>query len=45
VLLVSPSLRQSRELFAKVIGFLKELEPVEQPARTWRGGLCSLLPW
>jgi hypothetical protein len=30
VLLVSPSLRQSRELFAKVIGFLKELEPVER---------------
>jgi hypothetical protein len=30
VLLVSPSLRQSRELFAKVIGFLKELEPVEE---------------
>jgi hypothetical protein len=30
VLLVSPSLRQSRELFAKVIGFLKNLEPVEQ---------------
>ena len=30
MLLVSPSLRQSRELFAKVIGFLKELEPVEQ---------------
>ena len=27
VLLVSPSLRQSRELFAKVISFLKELEP------------------
>jgi hypothetical protein len=27
VLLVSSSLRQSRELFAKVIGFLKELEP------------------
>jgi hypothetical protein len=27
---VSPSLHQSRELFAKVIGFLKELEPVEQ---------------
>jgi hypothetical protein len=27
VLLVSPSLRQSRELFANVIGFLKELEP------------------
>jgi hypothetical protein len=27
VLLVSPSLRQSRELFAKVIGILKELEP------------------
>ena len=27
VLLVSPSLRQSRELFAKVIGFLKDLEP------------------
>lgn len=30
VLLLSPSLRQSRELFAKVIGFLKKLEPVEQ---------------
>src|SRR6201988_196758 len=30
VVLVSPSLRQSRELFAKVIGFLKNLEPVEQ---------------
>jgi hypothetical protein len=30
VLLVSPSLRQSRELFGKVIGFLKRLEPVEQ---------------
>ena len=29
VLCVSPSLRQSRELFAKVIGFLKDLEPVE----------------
>ena len=29
VLCVSPSLRQSRELFAKVIGFLKGLEPVE----------------
>jgi hypothetical protein len=29
VLCVSPSLRQSRELFAKVIGFLKSLEPVE----------------
>jgi hypothetical protein len=27
VLLVSSSLRQSRELFAKVIGFRKELEP------------------
>jgi hypothetical protein len=29
VLCVSPSLRQSRELFVKVIGFLKNLEPVE----------------
>ena len=29
VLCVSPSLRQSRELFAKIIGFLKRLEPVE----------------
>ena len=29
VLCVSPSLRQSRELFAKIIGFLKGLEPVE----------------
>jgi len=29
VLRVSPSLRQSRELFAKVIAFLKALEPVE----------------
>jgi hypothetical protein len=29
VLLVSPSLRQSRELFSKVMGFLKGLEPVE----------------
>ena len=28
ILLVSPSLRQSRELFAKVTGFLKALEPV-----------------
>src|SRR6516162_610299 len=27
-LCVSPSLRQSRELFAKVIGFLKSIEPV-----------------
>jgi hypothetical protein len=30
VLLVSPPLRQSRELFVKVMGFLKNLEPVEQ---------------
>jgi hypothetical protein len=30
VLLVSPSLWQSREPFARVIGFLKELGPVEQ---------------
>jgi hypothetical protein len=30
VLCVSPSLRQSRELFAKIIGFLKDLEPVEE---------------
>src|SRR5262249_36446976 len=29
VLCVSPSLRQSGELFAKTIGFLKSLEPVE----------------
>jgi hypothetical protein len=29
VLCVSPTLRQSRELFSKVIGFLKNLEPVE----------------
>jgi hypothetical protein len=29
VLCVSPSLRQSRELFAKILGFLKNLEPVE----------------
>ena len=28
-LLVSPSLRQSKELFAKVTGFLKDLEPAE----------------
>src|SRR6266702_6072896 len=29
VLLVSPSLRQSKELFSKVIGFLRGLEPAE----------------
>ena len=29
VLLVSPSLRQSRELFSKVIAFLKDLQPAE----------------
>jgi hypothetical protein len=29
ILLVSPSLRQSKELFAKVPGFLKDLEPAE----------------
>jgi phage terminase large subunit-like protein len=29
ILLVSPSLRQSKELFAKVMAFLKSLEPVE----------------
>jgi hypothetical protein len=29
VLLVSPSLRQSRELFAKVTAFLKDLQPAE----------------
>jgi hypothetical protein len=29
ILLVSPSLRQSKELFAKVTGFLKDLEPEE----------------
>jgi hypothetical protein len=29
VLCVSPSLRQSRELLAKILGFLKNLEPVE----------------
>ena len=30
ILLVSPSLRQSKELFAKVTGFLKDLEPAEE---------------
>jgi hypothetical protein len=30
ILLVSPSQRQSRELFAKVMDFLRQLEPVEQ---------------
>src|SRR6266849_4183394 len=30
ILLVSPSLRQSKELFAKTAGFLKRLEPVEE---------------
>lgn len=30
ILLVSPSQRQSRELFAKVMEFLRSLEPVEQ---------------
>ncbi len=30
ILLVSPSLRQSKELFAKTAGFLKQLEPVEE---------------
>ena len=29
ILLVSPSLRQSKELFAKVTRFLKDLEPAE----------------
>src|SRR5690348_3567066 len=29
ILLVSPSLRQSKELFAKVLGFLRDLEPAE----------------
>jgi hypothetical protein len=29
ILLVSPSLRQSKELFSKVIGFLRGLEPAE----------------
>jgi hypothetical protein len=29
ILLVSPSLRQSKELFAKVIAFLRDLEPAE----------------
>src|SRR5437016_5007691 len=29
ILLVSPSLCQSKELFAKTAGFLKRLEPVE----------------
>src|SRR5215831_15664604 len=29
ILLVSPSLRQSKELFAKVTSFLKDLEPAE----------------
>ena len=30
ILLVSPTLRQSKELFAKTAGFLKRLEPVEE---------------
>jgi hypothetical protein len=29
ILLISPSLRQSKELFAKVIAFLRDLEPAE----------------
>jgi hypothetical protein len=29
ILLVSPSLRQSKELFAKVVAFLRDLEPAE----------------
>ena len=29
ILLISPSLRQSKELFAKVAGFLKSLQPVQ----------------
>lgn len=30
ILLVSPSLRQSRELFAKIMEFLRDLQPTEQ---------------
>jgi hypothetical protein len=30
ILLVSPSLRQSRELFAKIMEFLRDLEPAEE---------------
>lgn len=30
ILLISPSLRQSRELFSKVMTFLRKLEPVEE---------------
>jgi hypothetical protein len=41
VLLVSPSQRQSRELFAKVIGFLKDLEPVE-PLEEDNKSSCTL---
>jgi len=46
-LLVSPSLRQSKELFAKITGFLKDLEPAEvveednKAAAPWQTGRAS----
>src|SRR5947209_10476402 len=49
ILLVSPSLRQSKELFAKVTGFLKDLEPAEvleeaHPRRSRRAKPVRLCP-
>jgi hypothetical protein len=41
VLCVSPSLRQSRELFAKIIAFLKDLEPIE-PLQEDNKSSCEL---
>src|SRR5437667_628190 len=40
-LLVSPSLRQSKELFAKVTGFLKDLEPAEVLEVSGAGSVLS----
>src|ERR1700732_2028681 len=39
ILLVSPSLRQSKELFAKVTGFLKDLESTACSNRTTRAAV------
>ena len=44
ILLVSPSLRQSKELFAKVIGFLKDLEPAEVLEEDNKRVLSALAP-
>ena len=41
ILLVSPSLRQSKELFAKVAGFLKDLEPGRGARRRQQKLLCA----